>query len=74
MAMWYHEWGTKCDIIVALVPWLPHAFPRSLFISSLCAHVVFERFTDGEWHNLSRTSGGWGGSLEEVAWMPASQR
>ena len=34
--------------MMALVPWLPHAFPASWFINSFCVHVVFERSTDGE--------------------------
>ena len=34
----------------------PNAFPDSLFINLLCAHVVFERSTDREWHNPSGTS------------------
>ena len=34
--------------IETLVPWLPHAFPGSLFINSICAHVVFERSTNGD--------------------------
>ena len=28
---------------MALVPWLPHAFPASWFINCLCAHVVFKK-------------------------------
>ena len=30
---------------------LPNAFPDSLFINLLCAHDVFEKSTDREWHN-----------------------
>ena len=63
------------NLSVALGPRLPHAFPCSWFINSLCAHVAFERSTDEEWHNLSGTSSdGWGRSLEQVARVPATQR
>ena len=65
---------SRCSI-VALVPWLPHVFPSYLFINSPCARVVFERSTDGEWHNPSGTSfDGRGGSLEQVAWVPTTHR
>ena len=59
---------------MALVLWLPFAFPGSWFINSFWAHVVFERSTDGGWHSLSGTSDGWSGSLEQVAKVLASQR
>ena len=74
--MWhYGDNITKCSTIGALVPWLLHLFPGSLFINSLCVHVLFERSTDGEWHNPPGTSSeGGGGSLEQVAWMPTTQR
>ena len=41
--------------IVALASWLTYAFPGSLFINLLCAHIVFERSPDEGWHNLSAT-------------------
>ena len=63
--MWYH---------VAFVPWPPHEFPGSLFINCRRAHVVFERFTDKEWRILLGTSDGLDNSLEQVAWVPATQR
>ena len=54
--------------MMILAPWLPHAFPGSLFINSPSAHAVFERSTDGGWHNLSETSSdSRGDSLEQVA-------
>ena len=54
---------TKYGTIVNSVSWLPHAFAVSLFINSLCAHVVFERSTYGEWNNLSESSSdGWLGA------------
>ena len=60
---------------VALVLWLPHAFLDSLLITLLYAHAVFERPRDREWHNPSETSSdGRGGSLEQIAWVPATQR
>ena len=47
----------------------------SWFINSLCAHIVFKISTDGEWYISSRTSyDGRGGSLEQVARVPATQR
>ena len=42
--------------VVAFAPWLPNAFPSSLFISPLSDHIVFEISTDGGWHNPSGTS------------------
>ena len=48
--------GNGFYFIVALVPWLQHAFPGSLFINPFCAHVVIERFTDREWYHSSGTS------------------
>ena len=38
--------GTKCDTLL----WLPHAFPGSLFINSLCAHAVFKTSTQSIWN------------------------
>ena len=58
MVLWSSRYFFK-----ALVPWLPHAFPASLFINLLCAHVVFERSTDGGWHILSGTSSDGRGDL-----------
>ena len=55
------------DFIAALVSWLPQVFLISCFIDSLCAHVVFERSTEGGWRNLSGISDGWDCSLEQVA-------
>ena len=61
--------------ILAFVPWLPHAFPGSLFTNPLWVHVAFERSTNGGWHNPSGTfSDGWGDSLEQVAWVLETQR
>ena len=66
----YYQYGVLCSsqyFIVSLVLWLPHAVPGSWLINSLCAHAVFERSTDGGWHNLSRTSSDClCGSLEQV--------
>ena len=60
---------------MALVSWLSHAFPDSLFINALCAHIMFERSTEGEFHNPTGTSSdGRTGSLEQVAWVLATQR
>ena len=56
-------------------PRLPDAFPGSLFINPLWAHVGFELSTDREWHSSSGTSSnGWDGSLKQVAWLLAIQR
>ena len=64
--MWYY---------VALVTWLPYALPGSLFIYSLCARVLLERSTYGGWHNPPGTSSdSRGGSLEQVARVPTTQR
>ena len=61
--------------IVALVPCLPHEFSGNLFTNSFRAYIVFERSTDGEWHNPSGTSSdGQGGLLEQVAWVLATQK
>ena len=61
-------------LIVVLVLWLSRVFPASWLINSLCAHVVFKRATDGGWHNLSGISDDRCGSLEQVAWVLATQR
>ena len=58
--------------IMAFLSWLSYVFLGSLY-NTLCAHVVFERFTDREWHNSSGTIGR-GGSLEQVARVLATQR
>ena len=34
----------------------PSVIPGNLFINPLCAHAVFEKSTDREWHNPSGTS------------------
>ena len=54
---------------------LSHAFPDSLFITSLFSLVVFERSTAGQWHSLPRTStNGYSGLLEQFANLLANQR
>ena len=55
---WYFYFG----LILVMVS---NAFPDSLFINLLCAHAVFERFTDRECHNPSGTSDSWGDLLEQ---------
>ena len=60
--------------IVALPLWLPHAFPGSLFINPLHAHIVFEISTERDSQNPSGTSHGRVGSLEQVSWVFATQR
>ena len=61
--------------IMALSPWLPRAFSGSLFFNTLYAYVVFERSTDGVCHILSRVSSDFRDeSLEQVAWLLATQR
>ena len=35
---------------------MPNVFPDSFLINPLCAHAMFERFTDREWHNPPGTS------------------
>ena len=54
-------------IIIGLIQvTVSNAFPGSLLISPLCAHAVFERFTDRKWHNPSETSSdSQGDSLEQ---------
>ena len=48
---------------------------NSLFISPLCAHIVFERSIDGEWHDPSISNlYGWDGLLEKVAGVSTTQR
>ena len=60
---------------MALVLWLPHPFLVSCFINFLCIHVVFERPTEGGWHNLPGTaSNSLGGWLEQVAQALGIQR
>ena len=60
---------------MTFVPWPPREFPGSLIINLLRAHVVFEKSTDGEWHNLFGTSSDGGGdSLDQVVWLLATQR
>ena len=62
-------------LIVAFVPWQPHACLAIWFINSLCVHVEVERSTDGGWHTSSGTSSdGQGGSLEQIARVWATQR
>ena len=46
---------------MGLVLWKPHVFPACCLVNSICAHVVFKRFSEGEQQNLSRTSDGWVG-------------
>ena len=48
--------GTKWDNLGWGGYYLPNTFPDCLFINPFCAHVVFERSTDWEWHELSGTS------------------
>ena len=46
----------------------------SWLINSLCAHM-FEKSTDEGWNSLSRTSpDGQCGSLEQIAWILATQK
>ena len=60
---------------MVLSQWLPHAFPDTLLINPLCAHIVFKRSLDKEWHNPSETSSdGRDSALEEVAWVLVTQR
>ena len=60
---------------MAFVLWLPNLFLGCLLINSLYGHVVFEISSDSDWHYPPGTSSdGRGGSLEYVAWVPATQR
>ena len=45
---------------------VPNAFLDSWFMNPVCTHAEFERSTDKEWHNPSRTS-------DKVAWILATQ-
>ena len=61
-------------LTVALLPWQPHVFPASWSINSLWTHGMFERFTDGGWHNLFRTSSdGRSSLLEQITWVLVTQ-
>ena len=53
---------------------LSSVIPPSWFISLLCAHVSFEISTDKEWQNIWGTTDGRASSLEQVAWVLATQR
>ena len=46
-------WLLVTVLFVALCSWLPHLLPAVCFIKSFLAHVVFERSTEGGWHNSS---------------------
>ena len=67
-------WLTRYSIF-ALVPWLPHGFPGSLFISSF---VLTLPLKDPQLKNNSISpaisNDGRGGSLEQVVWVLATQR
>ena len=60
-------------LLLLLWSWLHDCLmlPGSLYINLLCANVEFERSTR---HNSSRTSNSQGGSLEQVAWVLATQK
>ena len=48
--------GCVADFQGRILVTVPNAFSGSSFISSVCAHAVFERSIDKEWHNPTRTS------------------
>ena len=59
--------GCVVDFQGRILVTVPNAFSDSLFINSVCAHTVFERSADKEWHNPSRTSSdGWGDQLAQT--------
>ena len=70
----YPDNGAKCDIYSChnifyfglILVTVPYLIPGNLFINALCAHAVFERSTNREWHNPSGTfSDGQGDPLEQ---------
>ena len=59
--LWFHDYHGRFQLIGLSM--------------SFCAHIVFGKSADREWHNLSRTSfDGHVCSLGQVAWVMATQR
>ena len=74
--MWYYE-GDTFTKYGNIGPWFHNfhiCFRVVCLTVPLGAHAVFERFTDGECHNLSGTADARAGSLEQVDGVPAIQR
>ena len=58
--------GCVTDFQGRILVTVPNSFSDSSFINHACAHAVFEKFTDNEWHNpFGTSSDGWSDPLEQ---------